>query len=91
MTTGILDGKIWEIELLRTYTTNKTKCYTYGIIYSKTIINPLTDLYDDHWIETQVKASDVFRNNDNQLCFTSTKNNITHMTVVNGKIKTLNA
>ncbi len=87
--------KHWEVELLRTYTINKIKCYVYGIIYSKTIIDPVTDLYDDHWIESQVKANSVFRDTNringwlsNQLCFTSIKPNLKTISILNGKIKT---
>ena len=90
------NNKLWEVELLRTITTNeKNTVKVYGIIYSRTIINPNTGLYDDHWIETQVKASDVFRDitrqdifSSQQLCFYSTKP-VDYVTVENGKLKTI--
>lgn len=81
-----LEGKLWEVELVRKYSNNKGIVHVYGIIYSKTIISPITGLYDDDWIETQVKASDVFRNEYHQLCFYSIKP-VEAITVENGKIK----
>lgn len=88
--------KTWEVELLRAYTNNNKKCYVYGIVYSKTIIDSKTGLYDDHFIESQVKANEVFRNTmrdtdgwlSNQLCFMSIKPNLTNVTILNGKLKT---
>jgi len=90
------NNKLWEVELLRKVTANgKATVNVYGIIYSKTVINPNTGLYDDDWIETQVKASDVFRDttrqdifSSRQLCFYSTKP-VDYVTVENGKLKTI--
>lgn len=87
------NNKLWEVELLRVISNKGNRVYVYGIIYSKTIIHPVTGLYDDDWIETQVKASDVFRDitrkdifSSQQLCFVSTKH-VDYVTVVDGKLK----
>lgn len=93
MNTESNNNKLWEVELLRTYINNGKRVHIYGIIYSKTIIHPVTKLYDDHWIETQIKASDVFRDitrqdifSTQQLCFASPKH-VDYVTVVDGKLK----
>ena len=80
--------KGWEVELIRTYTTAKSKAYVYGIIYSKTIINPVTGLYDDDYIMTRVKACDVLRFN-RQLCFISIVPDVKAVTLENDKLKPL--
>ena len=91
---GILDGTLWEVIRIRTINVKDNKTYVYGIICPK-VINPLTGLYDQDWIESQVGPTEVHRSMEkdsygfrlDDLCFMSTKANVSHVTVVKNKLK----